>query len=122
VTRRVSVVVVSDNAGTLDGLCEYLRRAGLAAVGTRAWTDPVVEKARAVVGFPDDFGCRETIEAVTRLARSRPSLALVLITREPRSFALLARGRAGQAAEPLIIPKPAWGWTILDALRARLEA
>jgi hypothetical protein len=31
-------------------------------------------------------------------------------------------GLASHPAIPLIIPKPAWGWIILDAFRARLEA
>lgn len=119
-TKQVSVAVVSDNVETLDGLCEYLRRSGVAAVGTRSWNDPVVQQARAVVGFPDDFETEGTLEAVARLSRIRPTQLQVLVTRQPKTFEPLSKLRTSRA--PIVIPKPAWGWSILDALRVQLEA
>jgi hypothetical protein len=46
---------------------------------------------------------------------------VVVVTREPQRFEE-AFNRAGGAPAPVIVPKPAWGWIILDAIRGPLEA
>jgi hypothetical protein len=117
------VLVVSDCRETLDGLLAYLQRAGVSARGTRqldgaAWQSSAVN---AAVLFPDDFKAGEVEGAVARLAAARPTLLQVLVTREPRRFDSLAE-TAGAVTPPVILAKPAWGWTILDAIRARSVA
>ena len=42
-----------------------------------------------------------------------------LVTKEPKRFESLPTGDG--AVVPLVVPKPIWGWTILDAIRARLD-
>lgn len=118
--KPLSVTVVSDHSETLDGLCEYLRRAGVSAVGARALDHPAVHRAHVVICFPDDFGPPEkTIEAVSRLIRL--TRLVVLVTAEPGRFEPVARSkRSGMA--PILLPKPAWGSTILDAVRERMKA
>jgi hypothetical protein len=71
----------------------------------------------AVVLFPDDFEKAEIVEAVTRLLRL--DVVLVLVTRDPARFEALPLPRR---TVPIILPKPAWGWTILDSILGRLEA
>jgi hypothetical protein len=113
---------VSDNAETLDGLETYLRRAGLTTNGTRH-LDKACELAppasSAVLLFPDDFRSVAVVAALADLASERPKLLRVLVTREPKRYEVLP---APQGALPLlVVPKPVFGWTIVDAIRARLE-
>jgi DNA-binding NtrC family response regulator len=114
--RGVSVAVVSDNAETLDGLERYLRDAGIAVRGTRsldqAW-EMVSPSRSVVVLFPDDFPTIRVFAALAALKRRRPSAQAVLVTKDFRRFA--------SAEGAVVIPKPVWGFTILDAVRTRLE-
>lgn len=117
------VVIVSDNPETLDGLQEYLQRAGLTAHAARNLQAAVLESAAvsAVVLFPDDFPQAEIEAAVERITRSRPNVLPVLITQAPHRFSSLLNNTTARVT-PRIIPKPAWGWTILDTIRALVEA
>jgi DNA-binding NtrC family response regulator len=112
----VSVAVVSDNAETLDGLERYLCDAGIAARGTRcldqAW-EMVAPSRSVVVVFPDDFPTIRVFAALAALKRHRPDAMPVIVTKDYRRFA--------SAEGAVVIPKPVWGFTILDAVRARLE-
>ncbi|MGK3995827.1 hypothetical protein [Sorangium sp. So ce1024] len=116
------VVIVSDHAETLDGLQDYLQRAGVTAHVTRHLRAAVLDGADvvAVVLFPDEYPLAEVEATVERLLRERPSVLPVLVTRNPRQFGALGSA-AGARDVPAIIPKPAWGWTILDLIRARVE-
>jgi hypothetical protein len=113
------VTIVSDNAETLDGLQAYLRRAGVGVHGTRQIASAHIAPASsAVVFFPDDFESQKVVDAVLRLQRARPAVLPILVTGDPRRFESMAHGK-GRA--PIIIPKPAWGWSILDTIRGHLE-
>ncbi|WP_437943039.1 hypothetical protein WMF27_25455 [Sorangium sp. So ce281] len=117
------MVIVSDNAETLDGLQEYLQRAGVTAHVTRHLRGAVLDGAviSAVVLFPDDYPPADVDEAVESILRDHPGVLTLLVTRNPQFFA--KRATAAGARDVLtIIPKPAWGWTILDTIRARVEA
>jgi hypothetical protein len=120
---RLHVTIVSDNAETLDGLETYLQRAGLTTNGTRR-LDKACEMTppacTVVLLFPDDFRSAAVVTALTKLASQRPEVLRVLVTREPRCYELLPTPTG--AITPLIVPKPSFGWTILDAIRARLES
>jgi len=121
--RPLHVTIVSDNPETTDGLEFYLRRAGVTTTGTRH-----IEKASemtppassAVVLFPDDFRSEAVTSALASLRTQRPSALPVLVTKEPKQFELLPSSDGGLL--PLVVPKPVWGWTILDAIRARLDS
>jgi DNA-binding NtrC family response regulator len=114
--RGVSVAVVSDNTDTLDGLERYLCDAGIAARGTRsldqAW-EIVTPSRSVVVLFPDDFPTIKVFAALAALKRRRPGASAVIVTKDYRRFA--------SAEGAVVIPKPVWGFTILDAVRTRLE-
>jgi len=112
----VSVVVVSDNAETIDGLQRYLRDAGVATRVTRVVerTCELVASARgAVILFPDDFPETKVRAMLAALKRLHPSAVQVLVTSDLQRFA--------GTRDALILAKPAWGSTILDAIRARLD-
>ena len=71
--------------------------------------------------FPDDFALTDVMEAVELLVRDRPDVLPVLVTCNPRRFRSLAEA-LGAKTPAVVIPKPAWGWTILDAIRPQSEA
>ena len=114
--NATNVTIVSDNAETLDGLEPYLQRAGVATRSTRNIARAVELTATfsaAVVIFPDDFGPAEVADARTNLGAQRANTLIVLVTCAPKQFA-----RAQPlGATTLTVPRPAWGWTILDAIR-----
>lgn len=120
--RPLHVTIVSANPETLDGLEAYLRRAGLKTKGTRqieATSAITPSTASVVVLFPDDFGVAIVTATLGTLRIQRPKTLTVLVTKEPRRFEALP---VVKGVAPLVVPKPVWGWTILDAIRAHLGA
>jgi hypothetical protein len=75
----------------------------------------------AVILFPDEYGQRAVREALAALHRERPDVLAVIVTNEPQRFEQVESSRRHHT-RPLVIPKPAWAWTILDAVRARLDS
>jgi hypothetical protein len=119
--HSLHLTIVTGNPETLDGLELYVRRAGASANGTRhiaELTSMIPESASAVVLFPDDYEWEAVLHALAQLRTERPGVLPVVITSEARRFELLPLLRG--AVPPLVIPKPVWGWRILDSIRARL--
>lgn len=104
--------MIADRRDTRDELLAYLDGAGLPAQGVDA-PHKLARVTGEIVLFPDDFAAADIDAALPRLARAP---LLVLITAEPQRYAD-ATGRA-----PLVMPKPAFGWQIVDAIRAHREA
>jgi hypothetical protein len=121
--QSLSVTVVADNPETVDGLLAYFGEASVTTHGTRSIDDlaTVSETTTAVVLFPDDFAFMDVVAAVTALRRARPRILLVLITREPHLFKLWCEPD-GKAVPAVLLPKPSFGWSILDAVRSHAEA
>lgn len=119
----LSVTIVSSNRETLGALEAYLRGAGVITTGTRA-IERLVEmtpaSAAAVILFPDEYPGATVTKALVALQRARPRVLAVVVTNEPSRFEHVTPV-SGDGA-PLVIPKPAWAWTILDAVRARLDS
>jgi hypothetical protein len=119
----LSVTIVSSNPETLTDLEAYLQSAGVSANGTRL-LDRMLEmtppSSAAVILFPDEFQSETVLKALAALGGKRPEVLAVIVTNEPRRFERPAPMRSESAAA-LVIPKPAWAWTILDAIRARLN-
>jgi hypothetical protein len=120
--QRLHLTIVTGNPETLDGLELYVRRAGASTNGTRRIGELVEmtpEIASAVVLFPDDFEWDAVVSGLTQLRTERPKVLPVVVTSDARRFELLPVMQGG--IPPLVIPKPVWGWTILDSIRARLD-
>ena len=119
-SRPPRVVVVANNPQTIDVLDAYFKQVGVASNGTRELdpTSMVPAAATALVLFPDDFGHADIERAILRLRRARPKLLIVLVTGAPQHLAA-ALEPDGRSVPPLVLPRPAFGWTILDAIRAR---
>jgi hypothetical protein len=114
------VTVIADNPQTLDGLHAYFDGAGVASTGLHDLNDVslVPSAATAVVLFPDDFQRSEAKASILSLRRARPKLLLVVVTGAPQHLGA-ALEPDGHSALPFVLPKPAFGWTILDAIRGR---
>ncbi len=115
------VTIVSANPETLDGLQSYLHDAGVAARGTRRLEDCcdlTVPLTVALVLFPDDFAWERVTSTLADIDARRPGILRVLVTGHPKTFEPLVGGRKNV----LIVPRPVWGWTILDAIRAHFDA
>jgi len=118
---QIWVTIVAESAETRDGLKSYLAHAGVAARGTARLGDIDPEPCTAVVLFPDEFAHGAVVRELSRLRRDRPQLLPLLVTREPERYLELAEPDTGPSS-PIVIPKPAWGWTILDAIRGAIDA
>lgn len=112
------VTIVAASAETLDGLQGYLSLAGLDARGTRHLGDVDRENCSAVVFFPDEFSSTTVLRELVRLRKEHPRVLPLLVTSEPERYRGIAHV-GGKALQPVVIPKPAWGWTILEAIQRR---
>lgn len=112
------VTIVAASAETLDGLQAYLSLAGLDARGTRRLGELARENCSAVVFFPDEFSSTTVLRELGRLRKEHPAVLPLLVTSEPERYRDISKN-GGKAVEPVVIPKPAWGWTILDAIQRR---
>jgi hypothetical protein len=117
------VLVVSSNPETLDGLAQYLSQAGLPAQSRRD-ANPLAELPRmltTLVVFPDDFPEHEISSYLSMVRTRRPDLAIVVVTRDGPTYATLTATN-GQALNAVVLARPAFGWVILDVIRAACEA
>jgi len=106
------VLVVAKHRETLDGLVAYLDGAGVRCLGSS--TLPAdLEGASAVVLFPDDFATDAALAWIRDTERSAPPPRVVVVTRDCATFSTQA-GRE----KPRVLPRPSFGWDILDAVRA----
>lgn len=114
------VTIVADNPQTIEGLYSYFTRVGVTSNVARELdaVSIVPPAATAVVLFPDDFGPADVEVKLLALRRARPSLLIVLVTGAPQLFGA-ALAPDGRSVLPLVLPKPAFGWSILDAIRGR---
>lgn len=117
------VTVIADNLETIDGLQAYLSRAGLSLHSTRDLRDSgiVLPATNAVVLFPDEYDVDDAVARIAALRAARPQILILIVTSAPQHFrsAVVPAGRSKPA---LVLPKPAFGWTILDAIRAHTQS
>jgi hypothetical protein len=117
------VTIVSRNPETTDGLQQYLERAGIpsrCAPGVHDITLVAPDDATAAVIFPDDFAENTVLALVAELRRRRPRLLTLLITRTPKRFLAAFGADDERLPMPTVMPKPLFGWAILDAIREQM--
>ncbi len=95
----------------------YLTQSGLMCSGTGLLDElPAAPSGLdALVVFPDDFDVAELTRALRALRRARPRLLTVVVTGAPQQ--LEAALDLDGSRQPLVLPKPAFGWTVVDAIR-----
>lgn len=116
--RSLQVAVIADSRETTDGLHAYLQGAGVASHTTRSLRDAsrLPPAVIAVVLFPDEFDAPDVVSRISSLRASRPQLLMVVVTSTPQRLRP-ALDPDGHSLLPIVLPKPAFGWTILDAIR-----
>lgn len=114
--RRLALI--SADRETLDGVRDYFERAG-ARVRTTSRLDEAHDAsagADAVVFFADDYPADESSQVLS--AFSAP--VLVVVTADLVGFN--ARRRTwSHAGRVVVLPRPAWGWVLLDAVQLGLR-
>jgi hypothetical protein len=112
------VTIIAESRDTIDGLFVYLKNAGVAsqAMQTLGDVELVAAETTSVVLFPDELDADAVIAWVSRLRASRPSLLVVVISSTPQRIRA-ALEPADRSPLPIVFPKPAFGWAILDAIR-----
>jgi hypothetical protein len=121
--REAGVVVLGSNQSTLEQLSEYFADTGVKAYARCSLT-PLVElrpAVQVVVMFPDDFPKPHVSAYLTDLGNRRPELAFVIVTQFPAKYQAIM-GANGKALRGHILPRPSFGWTILDAIRDALAS
>jgi DNA-binding NtrC family response regulator len=116
------VLVVASNLETLDSMRDYFNQTGITSSERKA-LNPLAELAgavRALVIFPDDFPRHEASAYLSMVRTRRPDLPVVVVTREPNVYAAITATN-GRPLAAVVLPRPAFGWAILDALRAALQ-
>jgi hypothetical protein len=119
--RPLHVAIVGRNSETLEGLASYLQRAGVLTSSTRliGRAAELGTSASALVLFPDDYTWDGAVAALARCRTQNPRAPLVLVTGTPQRFEALTAPNHRDLI--VVVPKPAWSWTILDAIRAHLD-
>jgi hypothetical protein len=110
-------MIVCDDDDTLIRLRDYLVRAGVQTLATRrladAWEQPT---SLSIVLMPDDFDAGEVTDGLCHLLARTPNAIVIIVTAVPRLFEPLIESLVNPESF-VIMPKPVWGWTILDLLR-----
>ncbi len=122
-SKPLRVTVIAERRETLDGLHLYFQGAGVASKTTRRLGGGATVSATttAVVLFPDEFDPDEVVKAIASLRKARPRALLVVVTSTPQAFGP-ALEPDGHSTLPLVLPRPAFGWTLLDVIRAHATA
>lgn len=118
------VLVVCEDVETVDALQSYFVGVGIDTQSSASLdaTSSLPERTTAVVLLPDGFGADDAVIGKVRtLHRKRPRLLLLLVTRDPRRFSAALTANRNEHAV-VVLPKPAFGWAIVDAIRQHAEA
>jgi hypothetical protein len=100
----------------------YFSQTGI-AVSSRRTINPLAElpgSLSAMVVFPDDFPPHEASAYLSMVRSRRSDLTVVIVTKEPPVYSAMAATN-GHPLNAIVLPRPAFGWTILDAIRESLR-
>jgi len=116
---RLEIAIVADNPETLEALTRYLEGTGLRTHALKHLKPSALAAMplAAVVLFPDELPAKAVRTAITGLRAARPRMLILLVTSNPQSFRAVM-DPDGSSLLPVTVPKPAFGWVILDAIRA----
>jgi hypothetical protein len=116
--ESLSVTIVAQSHETIEGLRAYLFAAGVTPRTTRLLEDlsALPSSTTSVVLFPDEFEAANVVTVVSSLRQSRPQLLVVVVTGAARRFRP-AFDPDERSRLPIVFPKPAFSWSILDTIR-----
>ncbi len=112
-------MLVAGSPETSRSLKQYLEGAGLSARIAVSLRDASrhLPAALAVVLFPDELEPAEVVAWVRAVRAARPMLLVIVVTMAPQALRP-ALEPDGRARLPLVLSKPVFGWSILDAIRS----
>ena len=116
-TTLTALALISADRETLDGVKTYFERAG-ARVRTTSRLDEAEDAsagADVVVFFADDYSPEESDGVLSDLAVR----LLVIVTAESAAFNA-RRESWSRAGRVVVLPRPAWGWVLLETVRLGL--
>jgi hypothetical protein len=116
---QIVVAVLASSRSTRDELAAYLQTTGFRAEPHTALDAEALGRARALVLFPDDFAMEVVQTFLRSLGRTRPGIVIVVITSARTELEPTLDRWAGRAT-PTVLPKPPFGWSIVETLRTRL--
>ena len=103
------IALLARNHDTARTMGEYLMRAGARVRALDVEVNHSGEEVDAAIFFPDEFTRAEAVLVLERLTAVIPRRALIVVTAEPTAF---------DRADVVVLRKPAWGWLLLDVMRA----
>jgi hypothetical protein len=110
-----TITILTSSRETLDGVQQYLRRAGARASGASRPEEIARANGRidAVLFFADDYSRAEAKRVFESLQRDASIAVLVVITASVDEF------RVARDSDPrvIVLRRPAWGWMLVDAIR-----
>lgn len=119
----VWVTIIAESRDTIDGLRAYLSGAGVSSHTAQHFGDVGVlpPAVQAVIVFPDELDPDAVAAGLAALRATHPHVLVVVVTGAPQRLrAVLAPDEL--SSPPVVLPKPVFGWTILDAIRAHARA
>jgi hypothetical protein len=116
------VIIIAKSRETIDSLQEYFGRTGVVSHAQRSLDGLKAGPASGttVVLFPDDFDANVVEESVLRLRSTTPASLVVIVTGRPQRLGASLRPD-DRSRQPVVLPKPAFGWAILDAVRDQTD-
>ena len=113
------LTLVSTDPETLDGVQQYFERMGATVVSTDRLERAAscVRVPDGVLVFSDDYPFKQALSFVLTLDVE----LIVVVTADVERFQTSLR-EAACSKKVSVLQRPAWGWTLLDAVRtARLD-
>jgi hypothetical protein len=112
------LTLVSSDRDAVRGVESYLTRSGARVSTTSRLDDALGEPADAdaVVLFADDYPPSDVLRTVRQLA----TRLVVIVSGHEQDFAALWSD-APPTARVVVLPRPTWGWMLLDAVRSGVK-
>jgi len=109
------LTLVSSDPDALWGVRDYLTRSGasLSSTSRLEHASEDASDADAIVLFADDYPHEAVVSAVAGFS----SRLVVIITGRSNEFDQL-RARQDLRTRVIVLPRPTWGWMLLEAVRA----
>lgn len=123
-THCTNVLIVSRNRETARNLQQYFESRSLTVtVLERLAAVPKDSKPTALVVFPDEFPKGEAERGLLDFAQRYPSATMTVVTADMQRFEDLGT-RLGESAfrRLLVLPRPAFSWTIFDHVTTPVPA
>jgi hypothetical protein len=121
-TNLPPVVIIAKSRETIDSLQEYFGRTGVVSHAVRSFDGlkAAAPSGTTVVLFPDEFDAEIVRQSISSLRSSTPASLIIIVTGSPQRLGA-SLDPDPRSRQPVVLPKPAFGWAILDAVRDQAD-